>query len=111
MPSFESRDRYITRSRLGTVTEYRERTRTNTFHSLAIVAVSACPAGFDYVQNPRPRGSTYTTIMESGPKRPSPLWFLGRNSIMVVYMDPLGDTIGSLRPPRHIPLRRVLYLM
>ena len=53
MPSFESRDRYITRSRLGTVTEHRERTRTNTFHSLAIVAVSACPAGFDYVQNPR----------------------------------------------------------
>ena len=25
-----------------------------------------------------------------GPKRPSPLWFLGPNSIIVVYMDPLG---------------------
>ena len=37
-----------------------------------------------------PRGSIYTTIMESGPKRPSPLWFWGPNSIMVVYMDPLG---------------------
>ena len=27
--------------------------------------------------------------MEFGPKRPSPLWFWGPNSIMVVYMDPL----------------------
>ena len=33
--------------------------------------------------------------MELGPKRPSPLWFLGRNSIRVVYMDPLG--IGVLK--------------
>ena len=37
-----------------------------------------------------PRGSIYTTIMELGPKRPSPLWFWGPNSILVVYMDPLG---------------------
>ena len=37
-----------------------------------------------------PRGSTYTTIMELGPRRPSPLWFWGPNSIVVVYMDPLG---------------------
>ena len=36
-----------------------------------------------------PRGSIYTT-MESGPKRPSPLWFWGPNSIIAVYMDPLG---------------------
>ena len=35
-------------------------------------------------------GIIYTTIMELGPKRPSPLWFLGPNSIVVVYMDPLG---------------------
>ena len=30
--------------------------------------------------------------MELGPKRPSPLWFGGPNSIIVVevYMDPLG---------------------
>ena len=32
--------------------------------------------------------------MELGPKRPFPLWFLGRNSIIVVYMDPLGN-LGS----------------
>ena len=29
-------------------------------------------------------------MMESGPKRPSPLRFWGPNSIIVVYMDPLG---------------------
>ena len=28
--------------------------------------------------------------MELGPKRQSPLWFWGPNSIIVVYMDPLG---------------------
>ena len=33
----------------------------------------------------------YTTIMELGPRRPSPLWLLGSNSIIVVCMDPLGD--------------------
>ena len=33
----------------------------------------------------------YTTIMELGPERPSPLWFLGPDSIIVVYMDPLGN--------------------
>ena len=37
-----------------------------------------------------PRGSIYTTTMELGPKRPSSLWFWGPNSIIVVYMDPLG---------------------
>ena len=37
-----------------------------------------------------PRGSINTTIMELGPERPSPLWFWGPNSIIVVYMDPLG---------------------
>ena len=37
-----------------------------------------------------PRGSIYTTIMELSPKRPSPSWFLGPNSTIVVYMDPLG---------------------
>ena len=40
-----------------------------------------------------PRGSIYTTIMELGPKRPSPLWLLGPNSIRVVYMDPLGTRV------------------
>ena len=28
--------------------------------------------------------------MELAPKRPSPLWFWEPNSIIVVYMDPLG---------------------
>ena len=36
-----------------------------------------------------PRGSIYTTTMELSPKRPSPLWSWGPNSIIVVYMDPL----------------------
>ena len=39
------------------------------------------------VEGNLPRGSIYTTIMELGPKRPSPLWFWGPNSIIVVYMD------------------------
>ena len=38
----------------------------------------------------------YTTMMELGPKRPSPFWFLGPNSTMVVYMGPLGEL---RRPP------------
>ena len=37
-----------------------------------------------------PRGSIHTTIMELGPKRPSLLWFWDPNSIIGVYMDPLG---------------------
>ena len=43
----------------------------------------------------KPSGSIHTTIMEPGPKRPSPfpLWFLGPNSITVVYMDPLGKRL------------------
>ena len=43
-----------------------------------------------------PRGSIYTTIMELGPKRPSPSWLWGLNSIIVVYMDPLGCTTCTL---------------
>ena len=37
-----------------------------------------------------PRGSRYTTIVELGPKRPSLLWFWDPNSIIGVFMDPLG---------------------
>ena len=33
----------------------------------------------------------HATVMEFALKRPSPLWFLGPNSIIVVYMDPLGS--------------------
>ena len=41
-----------------------------------------------------PRGSIYTTIMELGTERPSLLWLWGPNSMMVVYMDPLGFSCG-----------------
>ena len=37
-----------------------------------------------------PRGSIYTTIMELGLKNHNEDGLLGPNSIMVVYMDPLG---------------------
>ena len=37
------------------------------------------------------RGSIYTTIMALGPRRPSPLWFWGTNSIITGYMDPLQN--------------------
>ena len=37
-----------------------------------------------------PRGSIYTTIMELGPKNHNGEGLLGPNSIIVVYMDPLG---------------------
>ena len=40
--------------------------------------------------NLNPRGSIYTTIMELGPKNHNGDGLLGPNSIMVVYMDPLG---------------------
>ena len=34
--------------------------------------------------------------MELAPKRPSPLWFWRPNSIIVVYIDPLGYTLSQL---------------
>ena len=37
-----------------------------------------------------PRGSIYTTIMELGPQNHSGDGLLGPNSIIVVYVDPLG---------------------
>ena len=37
-----------------------------------------------------PRGSRYSANMELGPKRPSLSGFEGPNSIMVLYMEPLG---------------------
>ena len=33
--------------------------------------------------------------MELGPKRPSLLWFCGPDSILVVYMDPLGRMFNN----------------
>ena len=50
-----------------------------------------------------PRGSIYTTIMELGPKRPSLLWFWDPNSIIGVFMDPLG--IGALIIRMGVPLK------
>ena len=37
-----------------------------------------------------PRGSIYTTYGIRHQKKPSPLWFWGPNSIMVVYAGPSG---------------------
>ena len=55
----------------------------------ALLSLCAIRAGGSWFVS-IPRGSIYTTIMELAPKRPSPLWFWGPNSIIVVYMDPLG---------------------
>ena len=41
-----------------------------------------------------PRGSTYTTIRELGPKIPYYRRNYGPNPLMVIYVDPLG--MGSL---------------
>ena len=53
-----------------------------------------CLAYYLYIDEPR--GYIYTTIVELGPKRPSPLWVWKPNSIIVVYMDPVGNTIPLL---------------
>ena len=42
------------------------------------------------VLQPYPRGSIYTTIMELGPQNQNRDGLLVPDSIMVVYMDPLG---------------------
>ena len=39
---------------------------------------------------PEEGADTLPLIMELGPKRPSPLWFWGPISILVVWMDPSG---------------------
>ena len=41
-------------------------------------------------KDPVPRGSIYTTIMELDPKSHNGDGLLGPNSIVVVYVDPLG---------------------
>ena len=46
-----------------------------------------------------PRGSIYTTIMELGPKNHNGDGLLGPNSIVAVYMDPLGsEPLKTLKP-------------
>ena len=54
-----------------------------------------------------PRGSIYTTIMELGPKNHNGDGLLGPNSIMVVYMDPLGkfDRASVRNAVAPLPLR------
>ena len=44
-----------------------------------------------------PRGSIYTTIMELGPQNHNGDGLLGPNSIIVVYMDPLGHVSDRVR--------------
>ena len=53
-------------------------------------------------QNPQtPKGSIYTTIMELGPQNHNGDGRLGPNSIIVVYMDPLGpNSFAKLGPSR-----------
>ena len=41
--------------------------------------------------------------MELGPKRPSLLWYWGPNSIVVVYMDPLGYLVQEPDPISMLP--------
>ena len=43
-----------------------------------------------------PEGPHILPLWKIGPKRPSLLWLWGPNSIMVVYMDPLGDDFGVI---------------
>ena len=43
-----------------------------------------------HLMNDIPRGSIYTTIMELDPQSHDRNGLLGPNSILVVYMDPLG---------------------
>ena len=49
----------------------------------------------------QPRGSRYTTIMELGHQNHNTHGFLGPNSIIVVYMDPLGKVLWP--PALYIP--------
>ena len=48
------------------------------------MAIAACCVSI-------PRGSMYTTIMELGPQNHNGDGLSGPNSIIVVYMDPLGS--------------------
>ena len=56
----------------------------------ALPAVRECECRNRLVESQgNPRGSIYTTIMESGPQNHNGDGLLGPNSIIVVYMDPL----------------------
>ena len=49
--------------------------------------------------NNYPRGSIYTTILGLGPQNHNGDGLLGPNSIVVVYMDPLGTDDLYRNPP------------
>ena len=49
-----------------------------------------------------PRGSIYTAIMELGPQNHNGDGLLGPNSIIVVYMEPLGTRAGFENTLHHI---------
>ena len=44
--------------------------------------------------------------MELGPNRPSPIWILGPNSIIVVYMDPLSNSTYRVHEAPKDPPKR-----
>ena len=81
----------MNRTRCSPAMAQRTGVRATTARGAPLVVGSVSSfAGFSKAWDSLPRGSIYTTIMDLGPKRPSPLWFLRPNSIIVVYMDPLG---------------------
>ena len=43
------------------------------------------------------RGSIYTTIRKSGPKHRTIEGSMGPNSLMVVYVDPLGQSVSLIQ--------------
>ena len=53
----------------------------------------ACIRAQVYRESNTPEGPTYTTIMELGPQNHNRDGLLGPNSIIGVYMDPLGTGI------------------
>ena len=60
------------------------------FKSMAAVLGSSRSCRAISAATQLPRGSIYTTIMELGPQNHNGDGLLGPNSIIVVYMDPLG---------------------
>ena len=58
--------------------------------SFMLKVVRSCKLGFGSFLGLQPRGSIFATIMELGPKNHNGDGFLGLDSIVVMYMDPLG---------------------
>ena len=50
---------------------------------------------YDYIYSgPQPRDSIHTTNVELNPERPYLVWLEGVNSLMIVYMQPLGKSLN-----------------